>query len=127
MGGDIVAMKPEELKAFLQEYAKTCKEIFTVDGTRQVLTTGIFLQLQKQGINREERHILFAYLFDLPVEHAGLSDLSIEQLRAIRRWIGAIPAITSKCQRVYLPRNEFEDELQWALVAAKKGNKNENE
>lgn len=67
----------------------------------------------------------YIYTIDRNRMHLS-SDLSIEQLRAIRRWIGAIPAITSKGQRVYLPRNEFEDELRWALVAAMKGNKNEN-
>jgi hypothetical protein len=70
MGGDIVAMKPEELKAFLQEYAKTCKEIFTVDGTRQVLTTGIFLQLQKRELTGKNgtsySHTCLIFLWNMP-------------------------------------------------------------
>ena len=115
-----VAMKPEELKKFLRDYAVQCEEIYTT-GQPETMIAGIYMQFRNQGLDERDRHTLIAYLFDFDSPDAGgLSKLTISQLRALRRWIGAIPTITNNGHQVFLPRNEFADELRWALVAAKK-------
>lgn len=115
-----VAMKPEELKKFLRDYAVQCEAISTI-GHRDALSAGIYMQFRQQGIRDDDRHVLIAYLFDFDSpDVAGLSKLNVCQLRALRKWIGAVQAITNNGYHVFLPRNEFADELRWALVAAKK-------
>lgn len=115
-----VAMKPEELKKFLRDYAVQCKEIYTT-GQPETMIAGIYMQFRNQGLDERDRHTLIAYLFDFDSpDVAGLSKLNVCQLRALRKWIGAVQAITNNGYRVFLPRNEFADELRWALVAAKK-------
>lgn len=114
-----VAMKPEELKKFLRDYAVQCKEIYTT-GQPETMIAGIYMQFRNQGLDERDRHTLIAYLFDFDSPDAGLSKLNVCQLRALRKWIGAVQAITNNGYHIFLPRNEFADELRWALVAAKK-------
>ena len=115
-----VAMKPEELKKFLRDYAVQCEAIYTT-GQPETMIAGIYMQFRNQGLDERDRHTLIAYLFDFDSpDVAGLSKLNVCQLRALRKWIGAIPTITNNGHQVFLPRNEFADELRWALVAAKK-------
>lgn len=114
-----VAMKPEELKKFLRDYAVQCEAIYTT-GQPETMIAGICMQFRNQGLDERDRHTLIAYLFDIDSPDAGLSKLTSCQLRALRKWIGAIHAVTANGCHVFLPRNEFADELRWALVAAKK-------
>lgn len=114
-----VAMKPEELKKFLRDYAVQCEAIYTT-GQPETMIAGIYMQFRNQGLDERDRHTLIAYLFDFDSPDAGLSKLNVCQLRALRKWIGAVQATTNNGYRVFLPRNEFADELRWALVAAKK-------